>query len=514
MDSSSITRITGMATGLDTDTMVKKLMNVEKIPLDKLKQKQQKQTWFSDAYRQWNKDLLSFNTNTLFNMKLSGSYNTFDVSSSLSNSVTGTATSSAIPGTYTVKVNKLAQSATFTGKDVLLNPNQTLGDAGQLAAKTSIKIKIYNDPKDSTIFQEADIAIDPGDTISKVVSNINSAADSSGKNLGLQAFYDSTLKQFIVRSKATGENIKIEINDDGTTESQNILNNTLKIGAGVQKGQDAELTFNGDLVKTSSNNVMIMGINLSLKSLSMDASGTPVSSTITVSQSIDAEVKNIKDFIDKYNELLDKLNKANDEAVYRDFLPLTDDQRSEMSEKQIEQWEAKAKSGLLHGDSIIKDLVNKMRSVMNSIVGNGSTYNSLSALGISSKSYQDKGKLYLDETKLRAAIQADPDGIRNLFSQIGETDKGTNGIIHRLSETMTLGISELTKKAGLTGSSQYDQSMIGKLLSNIQKDITRQNDRLNKAENQYYKQFAAMEAAVNKFNSQGSWLYSQFSGGQ
>ncbi|MFF2448107.1 flagellar filament capping protein FliD [Neobacillus sp. NPDC058068] len=514
MSNSSITRITGMATGLDTDTIVKKLMNVEKIPLDKLIQKQQKQMWLSDAFRQWNKDLFSFNTNTLFNMKLSSAYNTFDVSSSQSNSVSGTGTSSAVPGTYTVKVNNVAESATFTGKDVQLKPAQTLSEAGQLADKTTIKIKVYNNPNDSSAFQFADIAIDPDDTINNVVSKINSSTDASGKSLGLQAIYDANLKQFIVRSKATGENIKVEISDDGTTESQNLLNNTLKIGTGSQNGKDADISFNGNQVKTASNNVVIMGISLSLKSPTLDSNGVPITSTITVSQNIDTEVKNIKDFIDKYNDLLDKLNKANDEPVYKDFLPLTDDQRSEMSEKQIEQWEAKAKSGLLHGDSIIKDIVNKMRNVMNSIVGNGSTYNSLLALGISSKGYQDKGKLYVDETKLRAAIQADPDGVRNLFSQIGDNEKGTNGLVHRLSETMTQGINDLTKKAGLTGGSQYDQSVIGKLLSNIQKDITRQNDRLNKAENQYYKQFAAMEAAVNKFNSQGSWLYSQFNSGQ
>ncbi|WP_066086185.1 flagellar filament capping protein FliD [Neobacillus novalis] len=508
MATSSITRITGMATGMDTDSIVKKLMDVEKIPLNKLKQQQQKQTWLSDAYRQWNKDLLSFQSNTLFNMKLSSAYNTFDVTSSLSNSISGTATSSAIAGTYTVAVNRIAESATFTGNKVQLDPSKPLGD-GTDSVLTTIKIK---DNNDST--KTIDIDIKNSDTLNDVISKFNSAKDSSGKSLGLQAIYDGKLQQFILKTKATGDETKIDFGQT-SQEGQDFFKNILGFEELSKSGKNADITFNGNQITSlSSNNVTIMGISLTLKSPTLDAAGNPLTSTINVSQNIDAEVKNIQDFVNKYNDLLDKLNKALDEQFYKDYPPLTDDQRKDLSEKQIEQWEEKAKSGLLRRDSILTDMMNKLRSAMGAIVSNGSTYNSLGSIGISSKSYQDRGKLYIDEKKLREAIQADPDGVRTLFSQIGDTDKGTNGVVQRLSDVMTQGIKDLTKKAGVTGSSLYDQSVIGKLLANIQKDITRQNSRMFDKENQYYKQFAAMEAAVNKFNSQGSWLYSQFNSGQ
>src|SRR5574342_1264933 len=108
---SSITRITGMATGMDTESMVKKLMDVERIPLNRLKQKQQKQMWLIDSYRQWNSDLFAFRNTDLFNMKMSKTYNTFDVGTSLPNSISGTATSSAMTGTYSIAVNRIAESA-------------------------------------------------------------------------------------------------------------------------------------------------------------------------------------------------------------------------------------------------------------------------------------------------------------------------------------------------------------------------------------------------------------------
>jgi flagellar hook-associated protein 2 len=155
-----------------------------------------------------------------------------------------------------------------------------------------------------------------------------------------------------------------------------------------------------------------------------------------------------------------------------------------------------------------------MRNDMSSFVNNGSQYNSLASIGITSKSYLDKGKLYVDETKLRAAIQADPDGVQKLFNQSDTTSNGTNGLVNKLSDHFSQVVKQLTDKAGAVGNSQYDQSTIGKLLGNIQTSITNLNDKLNAKENQYYKQFSAMETAMSKFNSQSSWLAQQLSGGK
>lgn len=631
MDASSITRITGFASGLDTETIVKKLMNSESSSLNKFKQEQQKQTWLSDAYRQWNTDLLALRSNTLLNMKLSGTYNTFDVATSQANAVSATATGGAIAGTYTVSVKQLAGSASFTGNKVVLDQTKTLGDpvqgARQLTADTSITLNVNNDPKNPATLQSANIAIKTTDTINNVVAKINDAKDSTGKSLGLQAIYDANLQQFIVKTKVTGAATKIDLSSNTDAVSQAFLSNTLGIGTnasvigssimspvtvtsgtnddltidlgggssstlllsqgtyntpqdlvqeinnqiekdstlatkisasvdaegkisltsattGMQSsilvtgngaseigmaasptsaggtgtliatGQNADLIVNGNAInQLTSNNVTIMGINFSLKSRTVDLNGNLTTSSVTVSQNIDAAIKNIKDFVDKYNNVLDRLNTAVNEPVYKEYQPLTDDQRSEMTEKQIELWEGKAKSGLLRGDSIITGVVNKIRNAMSSVVNNGSSYNSLASIGISSKSYQDKGKLYVDETKLREALQADPDAVQKIFSQTGETANGTNGIINRLSDDLQQGIKDITNKAGLTGNAQNDQSVIGKLLTSIQSDINRQTDRLYRKESQYYKQFAAMEQAIAKSNSQGSWLSQQMGSG-
>lgn len=516
MNYTSITRLTGFASGMDTDSIVKKLMDAESISLNKLKQNQQKQTWESDAYRQWNTDLLAFRSNTVLDMSLSKSYNTFDVTSSQENSVAATASGTSLAGTYSVAVKQLASSATFTGDKVSLDPTKTLGNsvqgAGQLTADTSITINVTND----TNIQSATIDIKTTDTINDVVAKINGAKDSTGESLGLQAFYDPTLQQFTLKTKETGAATKIDLSMNTSASSQSFLSNTLGIDPTtlVATGQNATVIFNGnDITSLTSNNATIMGINFSFKSPTVDATGNVTASTVTVSQNTDGVIKNIKDFVDQYNGLLDKMNKATNEPVYRDYQPILEEQRSEMSEKQIEMWEEKAKSGLLRSDRILTGVLNKMRSAMTSIVDNGSTYNSLASIGISSKSYQDKGKLYVDETKLREAIQADPDAVEKLFSQLGDSNKGTNGVINKISDALQDGIKEVINKAGYTGNSQYDQSVIGKLLSSTQTDIARQVEKLSRKENQYYRQFAAMEQAMSRLNSQSSWLYQQQSGG-
>jgi flagellar hook-associated protein 2 len=514
MDPSSTTRITGMATGMDTDSIVKKLMKVEQIPLDQMKQKQQKYSWESDAYRQWNSDLFSFKTTTLFNMKLSGTYNTFDVSSSNSTSVTGTATGNAITGSYSVQVDKLASAATFSSTGVVLDPTKALNDPAQgsraLSADTSITVSVVDPQTNKT--QTASINISATGTINDVIASINTAKDTTtGQSLGLQAIYDQNLQQFILRTKSTGANASIDLSTS-SSGGLTFLSNTLGINTTNQSGSNADITFNGThLTNISTNTTTLMGINLSfMNTTPKDASGNPVPATITVSGNVDAEVKNIKDFIDKYNDMLDKLNKAVSEPVYKDYQPLTDDQRSAMSDTLITQWETKAKSGLMHNDSILSGLVNKMRSDMISVVDNGSKYNSLASIGISSKSYQDKGKLYVDEDKLRAAIQNDPDAVKNLFSFMG--DSSSNGIINRISDDFDQAVKKLTDKAGMTGNSSYDQSVVGKLLTQTQTNILQKQDDLNRKEDEYYKQFAAMEEAVNKYNSQSSWLMQSLGG--
>jgi flagellar hook-associated protein 2 len=514
MYGTSITRLSGLASGMDTDSLVKKLMQAESVRLNKMMQDKQKDEWISDGYRQWNSDVFSFG-NTLFNMTLSSNYGTFDVSSSNNDSVSGTATASAVAGTYTIQVDKLAEAATLqSASQINIATDKSFTDQNITTTGTfSIQTT------DSTGTHNATITIDSTDKIGDLINNLNQATDlTTGQSLGLQATYDSSLQKFILKTKESGLSTNITITD--TTGG--FFKTTLGFGSTLNdSGQNASLIYTDNQTNTTvsspSNNVSIMGVNYTLKNISsIDSStGKPIPSTITVTRNLDTEVKNIEDFINKYNDMLDKLNKALDEPVYRDYQPLTDDQRSAMTDTQIEKWEEKAKSGLFHNDSILRGLVNKMRNHITAIVPTNSKYNSLASIGIESKSWDDKGKLYVDETKLRAALQDDPDAVKNLFTQNpNNATSNQKGVIQQLytdfTDTNTGAVKLLTDKAGKTGNSMYDQSVVGKLLSNLNTQIYEEQQRLNDKENQYYKQFTAMETAMSQYNSQSAWLGQQF----
>ncbi|KRE73587.1 flagellar filament capping protein FliD [Paenibacillus sp. Soil750] len=511
----TINRISGMASGLDTDALVKKMMDAESVKLNKMKQNQQKYTWQSDGYRQWNSDLFAFRSNTLFNMKLSSTYSTFSTTTTNADSMSGVATADAIEGTYSYEVSKLAQSATMKS-NLVVDQNAALTNT-----PTNLTLKVTNQAGKQIT---ATVAISATDKMADVITKINGAKDASGNNLEVKAIYDATLKQFILKTKETGANTKIAISADqagfldttlgfagsAAVDYKNGYNGsagsyaTTTATSGLSNAnlaQDAVVKFNGTNVTSANNTVKIMGVNYTLKNV------TTTAQSVTIASDIDAEVKNIKDFVSKYNEMLDKLNKAINETVYKDFQPLSDEQRAAMSEDQIKAWESKAKSGLFRNDSSLKELVNTMRNHMTSRVDNGSQYNSLSSIGIASSNYSDKGKLYIDETKLRAAIQADPEAVKNLFSQpYTVTDSAKTGLLVRVFDDFQTAYTKIKDKAGSAGSSQYDQSVIGKLMVKTLKDINNESDRLTGKEKSYYAKFTAMEKYLTAYNSQSSYL--------
>ncbi len=116
-------RIGGLASGIDTETMIKDLMNAERIPLDKLHQDRTKLEWKRDAFRDVNKMLADFDRNLIFNMKLSNTFNTKIISSTQENAVRATGNAGANSGTYRIEVKQLATSAINVGDPSKMNIN-------------------------------------------------------------------------------------------------------------------------------------------------------------------------------------------------------------------------------------------------------------------------------------------------------------------------------------------------------------------------------------------------------
>lgn len=351
-------------------------------------------------------------------------------------------------------------------------------------------------------------------TIGQLIDSINGSA--LGK-LGVSAYLDNG--KLVLSNPDPSKNYTFS---DQTADATDILVSLGLDGAiaetpttylqSLSWGTDAQVVFNGVSGNYSSNTFTINGINFTAKAV------TAADVDITVGKDVDAVFNSIKSFIDKYNETIDKINGKLSEKRYRDYPPLTPDQKKEMKDNEIALWEEKAKSGLLQSDSILTSgLTSLRRALYDQVTGLPSgSINQLAQIGIDTGYYLEKGKLYIkDEAKLRDALTTKPDEVISLFTAddgVKTSDAG-DGLAVRLYDKISDTMKKLTDKAG-SNLSFVDNSLIGKDLNRINEQIDKFNAKLIDIENRYYRQFTAMEKAINRANMQSAWLAQQFGGGQ
>lgn len=263
--------------------------------------------------------------------------------------------------------------------------------------------------------------------------------------------------------------------------------------SGLQRQKDAEQAYaNAEAVK---DNTPTGG-----------ATVAPV--TMQATSDTKAAKEQIIEFVEKYNEMIDGFNKLLKENKYRDYAPLTAEQRKDMSENEQKLWDEKAMSGLLRSDSIVRDGISKMRaSFMGSVAGLGDKLmDSLAEIGITtSKDMRDSGKLVIDEKKLDAALEKDPDQVFKMFSQTGSVTatEDSRGIAWRLRDEMKKMTTQIEKQAGKEGAVNNTFSL-GIAINESDKRMTKLQAKLRDVEARYWKQFTAMEQAINKANQQSS----------
>ncbi|RFU63941.1 flagellar filament capping protein FliD [Peribacillus glennii] len=340
------------------------------------------------------------------------------------------------------------------------------------------------------------------ESLNNVMSKVNSAS------VGATMFYDTFTGQMTLTRSETGDynDAGAELNTYGSliNDVLRFRNHTIKVD-----GKNAILEINGLTTERTSNTFQMNGVTFTLKKEFTDSVST------SISNNAEKVVENIKNFVNKYNEMIETMRKKISEERYGSYLPLTDQQREQLSDKQQESWEEKAKSGLLKRDPIISTAINAMRLDFYQPVINDSVqtpFNQLAKIGIKTTSnYLEGGKLELNEAQLRQAIESDPESVEKLFTGTGTTES-QKGLVHRLYDTVLATMDKLKVKAGNSFSTNQ-QFTIGKLLDNMNKSIDRFEEKLTRTEDRYWRQFTAMEKTIQKSNEQMSYLMQQFGGG-
>ncbi|MBS4538137.1 flagellar filament capping protein FliD [Clostridium sp. D2Q-11] len=352
-------------------------------------------------------------------------------------------------------------------------------------------------------------------TVKDVIDTVNSS------NAGVNLTFNSVTDEFQLESKQTGLMNDITISDD----SGNFLTGALGL-VQDQSAQDANFTFNGVTTSRSSNEFTIDGVAYTLKAEEVGEIN------ISINSNPDDTLDKIKEFVEKYNEVISKINGELGEKKHRDYKPLTDEQKKEMSEKDIELWDEKAKSGLLRSDSILQKITDEMRrSLYDKVEG---VDISLYDIGIkTSSNYLDKGKLVINETKLRQALTDKPGDVIALFTKdstvdyedsVNRSDRyRTEGLSERLNDILKDNIritrdangrkGILLEKAGIEGDVTEFKNIMNEKINDYEDRIYNLLDDLASKENYYYTMFARMEKAISQMSAQSSWLMQQTGGG-
>lgn len=634
----SSTRISGLASGLDTEQIIKDLMRIERAPLDRILQKKQLAEWKRDDYRDITNLLRSmkdefFNfLKPATNMLSQTNYRKYSAVSTNNSVATAEVNGvDAIQGTHTISVKRLATAdkAVSTGnvskaleaaptgnfalsgkrfiieldgvkKEIVLDNYNNLNDLiskadtglqalidkafgtgkinvanvdGKLNFSTgtgATKINLFSGATDDGLEElgfssGSSNRINMGDSLEtlagkldsgltfnedgKLVFKINSAeftfdkttslsnmmnTINSRESAGVNMVYDETTDKFIITAKQTGAGDNIVISQTGG----NFFDGASKISSAnpVQEedqGVDAEVYVDGQYLVRNSNKFTVNGITYTINKVHEN----PLTDkeTITVTQDTEAIFNNIKAFVEKYNEVIEKINGKLGEKYDRSYLPLTEEQKEAMSEKEIEKWEKVAKTGLLRNDPLLSDIVQKLRTALFDRIDGTSTM--LSDIGINTGSYTEKGKLTIDETKLKEAIANNPEGVMNLFAQKSTSQPSYSrdmtsderriryneeGIAQRFSDIIEDYISTfrdkdgkkglLLEKAGISLDASDFNNMIYREIADYEKRISELQKKLYDKEDSYYKKFIALEKAIANMSTQSSWLLTQFNG--
>jgi len=361
--------------------------------------------------------------------------------------------------------------------------------------------------------EDVNIMIRSNDTLSDVMTKINNSA------AGVNMSYDRLSDQFTLETRISNsvDPSGTDLRLDTATNFFNLLRGNVSTIASepvISSGQKAVAYINGERIESNTNNIDYRGVGITLNSTfnaAYNGVGTEPTDTVNVSLTRDTDraFNAIKDFIDSYNSIIRKLENLLTERKGRNeigYKPLTDEEKQGMTDKQIDEWEAIARKGILRNDQGIQSLVNNLRSsFFTEIEGMGI---SPSSIGLSTGSYFDGtgGQIMINEERLREAIERDPDMVADVFIKFDTSDGGARpvGLLHKIDGLMR----DFVNTTQSTSIKNLEDS-----LKRTNEQIERMQARMFAEEDKLYRQFAAMESAMQKLNQQGGWFSAMLGNG-
>lgn len=471
-------------------------------------------------------------------VKKNGSSLEFDVGDNASSNQTLTITSSDADVRRVLDIGKGASNKLSTESSIRDNIDKLLPDATEEQKDAFIADLNTNGLKINGVTIKG---VTADTTISSMMDKIN-----ANEEAGVKVSYLSGSNQFVMITSETGKGRQITL--DGASKtlfgakikkvngSEAYVDSSFKKvdgqtwvgGSSLEDGKNAEVLVsygNGikTLVESSSNTFDLDGMKVTVSGtfgdVKKDGSSWTSDSSMAVTFSSEADVdgvtEQVKKFFEEYNAMITEVNTQITTRPDSSYGPLTDAQKAEMTETSIENWEKKAKQGILFNDATMRSLSSDLQSVMTKMLSSGISYQDLEEMGITmSDDYLDGGTISFNEEKFKTAMASDPDKVAEVFAGNG-TSKGLTEIVEdtligyacRYRSQNGDSYGRLIEEAGsekLPLSVMDNQ--IYKQLKEMETLLDKYRTQLSTEQDRYIKQFTTMETLINKMNSQSSYL--------
>ena len=563
-------RVSGINSGLDTDSIVQELVSAYNTKTEKYQKEQTKLSWKQEIWKGLNTKVYSL-YNNVGKLRFSSAYSTKKTTSSDTTKATVSASSNAVNGTQKLHVLATAQSGYLTGGKLSLREEVTDADGttklqdvkGAVKAETKLSELGFTGDEASLNINTTD---EEGNAVTKTVSLTKDSTIqdvvNALKDNGLNASFDANNGRIFVSSKNTGKAADFSLSSATTklVEKKDADGNVIKDSNGKPEmesvalsaeeqaaskkligmlgldtasstlygnkaakidGRDAVIALNGVKYTNTTNDFAINGLNISVNGVtddvadpdSTDLSSLNDSTAITINTATDSQgiYDTVKDFLTEYNNIINEITKLYNADSAGSYEPLTDDEKDKMSDTEIEKWETKIKDSLLRRDSSLSSVMNAMMTSMSQPIEiNGKSY-SLSSFGI-----QTLGFLNAAENEQNAYhIDGDEDDENTsgnqdkLMAAITSDPDTVIEFMKQLSTNLYKSIDDQMQSNDLRSRYKiYNDKEMDKQYTNLTKTIKEWESKVSDKEDYYYKQFSNMETALAKLQSQTSSISS------
>ena len=563
-------RVSGINSGLDTDSIVQELVSAYNTKTEKYQKEQTKLSWKQEIWKGLNTKVYSL-YNNVGKLRFSSAYSTKKTTSSDTTKATVSASSNAVNGTQKLHVLATAQSGYLTGGKLSLREEVTDADGttklqdvkGAVKAETKLSELGFTGDEASLNINTTD---EDGNAVTKTVSLTKDSTIqdvvNALKDNGLNASFDANNGRIFVSSKNTGKAADFSLSSattklvekkdadgnvikdsNGKPEMESVTlsgeeqvaskkligllgldtdsSNTYGNKAAKIDGRDAVIALNGVKYTNTTNDFAINGLNISVNGVtddvadpdSTDLSSLNDSTAISINTTTDSQgiYDTVKDFLTEYNNIINEITKLYNADSAGSYEPLTDDEKDKMSDTEIEKWETKIKDSLLRRDSSLSSVMNTMMTSMSQPIEiNGKSY-SLSSFGIQTLRYlnaaeNEQNAYHIDGDEDDENTSGNQD---KLMAAITSDPDTVIEFMKQLSTNLYKSIDDQMQSNDLRSRYKiYNDKEMDKQYTNLTKTIKEWESKVSDKEDYYYKQFSNMETALAKLQSQTSSISS------